>query len=62
MIPADTFVLVKVDGRLLMQVIINLVDNAIKYTPQGSEIVVRTTAEDGWAVLTVADNLSLIHI
>ncbi len=55
-IPADTFVLVKVDGRLLMQVIINLVDNAIKYTPQGSEIVVRTTVEDGWAVLTVADN------
>lgn len=52
----DSFILVKVDARLIMQVIINLVDNAIKYTPVGSEIIVETKAEGGHATITVADN------
>ena len=30
--------LVNVDARLVMQVVVNLVDNAIKYTPVGSVI------------------------
>ena len=48
--------LVKVDARLVMQVIINLVDNAIKYTPKGSEIVIETRQEGSQAVVTVSDN------
>ena len=28
--------MVKVDARLLVQVFINIIDNAIKYTPKGS--------------------------
>ena len=39
----DELLLVKIDARLIAQVIVNLVDNAIKYTPQTSEI--RITAE-----------------
>lgn len=39
----------------LKQVIVNLVDNAIKYTPNGGRITVQLFAEGGRAVLTVAD-------
>jgi len=43
------------DAMRLKQVIVNLVDNAIKYTPEGGRILVRLVAEDGQAVLIVAD-------
>lgn len=36
----DDLILVKIDARLMIQVIINLVDNAIKYTPAGSHIII----------------------
>ena len=52
---ADSFILVKADARLIMQVIINLVDNAIKYTPKGSEIVLETKKDGNQAVVTVSD-------
>ncbi len=53
---ADSFVLVKIDARLIMQVVINLVDNAVKYTPPGSKIVIETKVEGGLAAVTVSDN------
>lgn len=53
---ADSFVLVKIDARLIMQVIINLVDNAVKYTPPGSTIVIETKVGDGLAAVAVSDN------
>ena len=53
---ADSFVLVKIDARLIMQVVINLVDNAVKYTPPGSKIAIETKVEDGLAAVTVSDN------
>lgn len=52
----DEFILVKADARLIMQVLINLVDNAVKYTPKGSRIAIETKREGAWAVVTVADN------
>lgn len=52
----EAFLLVKIDARLIMQVIINLVDNAIKYTPKGSKIVIETKKENSYAVVTVSDN------
>ena len=52
----EALVLVKIDARLIMQVIINLVDNAIKYTPPGSDIEIETGVNGTQAVVTVADN------
>ncbi|MGN0352458.1 MAG: DUF4118 domain-containing protein [Roseburia sp.] len=53
---SEDFILVKVDARLIMQVIINLVDNAMKYTQKGSEIVITTQKLQEKAVVRVADN------
>lgn len=44
------------DKAKLTQVIYNLTDNAIKYTPEGGEIRVTLTVKNREAVLTVADN------
>ena len=52
----DDLLLAKCDARLIVQVIINLVDNAIKYTPAGSHITVSTREENGMSVFSVADN------
>lgn len=38
----EEFLLAKMDAKLIVQVIINIVDNAIKYTPKNSHIVIRT--------------------
>ncbi len=47
--------LVSVDGILLEQVLFNLLDNAIKYTPAGSPIDIEARAEDEHTVITIAD-------
>ena len=52
----DELLLAKCDARLIVQVIINLVDNAIKYTPVGSHIEITTRGENGCAVISVADD------
>ena len=38
----DDLLLAKMDSRLIIQVLINIVDNAIKYTQPGSEIIIST--------------------
>lgn len=53
---SEEFILVKVDARLIMQVIINIVDNAIKYTQKDSEIVITTRKQNHKAVVCIADN------
>jgi len=52
----DELLLAQCDARLIVQTIINLVDNAIKYTPVGSHIRVSTRWAEGMAVFTVADD------
>ena len=52
----DELLLAQCDARLIVQVIINLVDNAIKYTPAGSHILISTRWEESMAVFTVADD------
>lgn len=44
------------DSRLIVQMVINLVDNAIKYTQKGSHIDIRTGREGKNAVISVADD------
>jgi heavy metal sensor kinase len=44
------------DRARLKQVIVNLVDNAIKYTPAGGLVGVKVCASDGRAVIEVNDN------
>lgn len=50
------FLLARMDSRLIIQVIINLVDNAIKYTPPGSHIQVRAFRRGDLAVVEIADD------
>ena len=45
-----------VDEEALGQILDNLVDNAVKYTPEGSRITVRWRGEDGQVRLEVEDN------
>lgn len=52
----DEFLLAKMDAKLLVQVVINIVDNAIKYTPSGSDIVISTWREGNMAVVSIADH------
>lgn len=53
---SDDIMLVDVDARLIVQVIINIVDNAIKYTPKGSEITISTQKRDKMLSVSIADN------
>src|SRR5438876_2228172 len=43
------------DPLRLKQIVVNLVDNAIKYTPSGGSVSVSTFPQDGRVVLEVAD-------
>ena len=53
--PQD-LLLALIDAKLIVQVIINLVDNAIKYTPVGSIIEIHLEKKDNWIVVSVSDN------
>ncbi|MBB3108471.1 signal transduction histidine kinase [Paenibacillus phyllosphaerae] len=48
-------VTVMADRESLVHLFLNLLDNAIKYNVQGGEIVVSSTAEGGYAVISVRD-------
>lgn len=52
----DDYAFVKMDTHLMVQVIINIVDNAVKYTPPGSDITISTKKQDGFVAVEVADN------
>jgi PAS domain S-box-containing protein len=43
------------DAQRLRRVVSNLLDNAVKYSPEGTRVVIRITTETGTAVLTVQD-------
>ncbi len=54
--PSGTPVTVTGDRERLKQVLVNLVDNAIKYTPPGGWVTVQVEAEGDAAVLTIEDS------
>ena len=57
----DELILAKMDARLIVQVLINLIGNAVKYTPQGTDITVRVkkekaeNAERSQVIISVCD-------
>ncbi|HEX3018219.1 MAG TPA: sensor histidine kinase KdpD [Caproicibacter sp.] len=53
---SDDMLMVCADARLIIQVIINIIDNAVQYTAPGSEICVRAFRKDNMAVIEIADN------
>jgi two-component system sensor histidine kinase KdpD len=52
---SDDLPFASADPLLLEQALVNLLDNAIKYSPANSEILVRSDARDDRIVLTVED-------
>ena len=52
----DALLFVKADARLIVQVVINLLDNAIKYSPEGSHIWIDTSEQQGNVAVRIADD------
>lgn len=52
----EELVLTRMDVRLIIQVLVNLIDNAIKYTPPGSVIHIQGKKSGGNAQISVIDN------
>jgi signal transduction histidine kinase len=54
--PTQTLPAVAGDAERIRQILINLLSNAHKYTPQGGQIWLTARAEDGWVRIDVRDN------
>ncbi len=52
----EELMFVHADAKLIVQVIINLVDNAVKYTPVGSAIVIAAWKKDGVVSVSISDD------
>lgn len=52
----DDLLMAKMDARLIVQVVINIINNAIKYTPEGSHICISAEKEDRMVCIHIADN------
>ncbi len=51
----DELLMVKADAHLLVQVVFNLIDNALKYSPAGSTIQILAKKRDHQAIISVSD-------
>lgn len=52
---ADDLLMAKMDVRLIMQVIINIVNNAVKYTPAGTEITLSAVKKGKMVSVSISD-------
>lgn len=55
-IQQDDLLLAQMDARLIVQVLINLLDNAVKYTPSDSQITITAKRNGEMVCVSVADN------
>ena len=55
-IRSEELLFVRADARLIVQMIINLLDNAVKYAPEGSTITIGAAAQEDKVVVRIADN------
>lgn len=53
---SEEFILAKMDARLIIQVIINIVDNAIKYTPSNTDIIIDIKKINNKVIIDIADS------
>ena len=54
--PPVELLMVRADPKLIVQVLVNLIGNALKYTPPGSTIRLSAKRSDNMAAISVADN------
>jgi heavy metal sensor kinase len=54
--PAQGTIIINADLQRIKQLLLNLLDNAIKYTPPGGSVTLGLKAENDQAVITVSDN------
>lgn len=52
----DDLLMARMDARLIIQVLINIVNNAVKYTPSGSDIVLRAEKRGDMVEINIMDN------
>ncbi|MCL6598315.1 MAG: DUF4118 domain-containing protein [Alicyclobacillus macrosporangiidus] len=52
----DEIIFLRVDGVLIRQVLVNLLSNALKYSPQKSDIIVSIYRNDNCVIFEVIDN------
>lgn len=52
----DDLLMAQMDVRLIVQVIINIVNNALKYTPTGSEVKICAEKKGNQAQISISDN------
>ena len=52
----DELLMAYMDARLIVQVVINLINNAVKYTPRGSHICLEASARDDRVLISVTDD------
>jgi two-component system sensor histidine kinase KdpD len=51
----DNLSLVMMDMVLMTQVLVNLLDNALKYSPPDKEITISVTVDESWLTLEISD-------
>ena len=53
---SEEYLLAQIDAKLIVQVLINIIDNAIKYTPPGSDIEIGWSRRGSFIDISIADN------